>query len=130
MVEYLDYLPLCLAVLKPTAAELERWLATPARPGARQNQIGSQALNRAFLEHLRLGSKDVLGGEAYRLLELRVDFDQAAILARLTNADIGRLAAFWPGVIYQYTSGQFERGCGLDRSASRYHATSFVAGNA
>ena len=123
---YLGYVPICLGDLAPNAAELARVLAHPEHK--HDNSPAVTRLNSEYLRLARVAARDALAGEVEMLIMLGIDnFEQARVLASLTNEKLDCLACSWGGPIISFNSQAFTRGAALDPRAARIHAIGFIA---
>jgi hypothetical protein len=120
--QYLANVSVCLGELVPTAPELAALLAA-----GRANPLPVARLNRRYLRFARLAAKEVAAGRPELLVRLGIDLEQAALLRRLSDEEIDRLAFGWHGPIVRFAEDSFTRGATLHERAAVHHAVAFVA---
>ncbi len=120
--QYLAHIIVCLGELVPSAAELAALLAA-----GRANPLPVARLNRQYLRFARLAAKEVATGRPDLLVRLGLDLEQAALLGRLSDEEIDRLAFGWQGPIVRFAATTFTRGAALHERAAIQHAAAFVA---
>ena len=122
--QYLEYLSVCVARLRPSVADIKKILFG-VRP-AHENTLADTHINRDYLNFCRLAGKDIEAGRYERLIELGLTVDQAEMIAGLSNEQITRLALCYPGAVAEFDAEPFLRGAGLHSCAGRFHASAYL----
>lgn len=109
----------CIARLIPNGNEIIAFLE---KPNISSNKAGIAGQNRDFLNGLRLGAKDIVGGQIYLMVPYGIDLATASVVAALTNQQIGVLSSQWPGRIFFIQEESIIKGSALHPDLMGYHA--------
>jgi len=122
---YLSYAPVCLGQLTHSAVALAQVLARSMQRD--HDPLRVAKLNRQYLCFARLAAKDVAAGKLEMLIRLGLSLEQAELLGKLTDEELGRLALDWEGPIIGFASQAFAHGVALHVRAAQHHAAALVA---
>jgi len=121
--DYLQSSTSCLARLAPTAGEMQKFLQDFSQAVSRENPLDIVSLNREYLNLARLMAKDIIAGHTEKLVMMGLSWDQAELVASLTNQKISQLAIHWEGLIFTFATSVVVQGARLHPSAAFFHAT-------
>lgn len=124
---HLDRVPCCIARPLDVALYSRQLQSSSPQDGAASS---AGALNKEYLEFLRLRCAEILRGDWHLLVVLHVSVAQAQFFAELADDDLGRLAREWNGPIFEKVVGQGNGGIGLPVMIAQRTAPGVLGGAA
>lgn len=123
--DYLSYTPVCLGQLSYSATHLAE--ALRAARQKHENSLRILALNRQYLNFVRLAAADVAAGNPEMLVRLDITLELVEWLGTISDEDIALLALNLRNPIIRFATKAFCKGAAMQSAAAKHHATALIA---